>query len=982
MSIENKVEPIAVVGTGVIFPGSTSSPQFWQNIVAAHDYMQEVPKTHWLVDDYTDKDTSAEVTTHARRGAFIPDVAFDPIEFGMPPNTLPSTDSVQLLSLLAARDVLQNTVSYQEDQVDSSRISVILGAAAATELVEEMSGKLQRPIWVKSMREAGIPGSQVQEICNSIDKSYSTWTEATFPGLLGNVIAGRICNRFDLGGTNCTIDAACASSLGAISMAVAELRSHTSDLVITGGTDALNNIFMYMCFSKTQALSPTNDCRPFSDDADGTMLGEGIGLLAFRRLSDAERDGDRIYAVVRNIGSSSDGRAKSIYAPVSSGQANAVKRAYEGLDYGIKDVGLIEAHGTATGAGDVAEFEGLRLSHPEGKSPANQIALGSVKSQIGHTKGAVGAASLFKIVMALHHKVLPPTIKVNKPNPKLQIESSPFYLNTEARPWISDMKTARRGSVSSFGFGGSNFHVTVEEYNKETPPRYRSSPWELLVFGADSAAALGKLATEEVKNASSLGRLAQHSAESFKFASSFRLAVVASSLEEATSTIEKAVRRIEQVPTQNFSDAGLAAYGTGKTEGKTAFLFPGQGSQYTNMGSSVLIEFDHARAPWDRAADQLFEEETAMHDVVFPVPVFSKEDRDGLEQKLRQTEWAQPALGLLSLSYLELLERLGIHADCAAGHSYGELAALNYGGAFESESEFLKLSRKRGESARDAGNGDGAMSAVFCERSKILEVLVNSGTGVIVANDNSPGQCVISGTSQQIQKVEKELNQLDIRTVRLNVSTAFHSPMMEDGRKVFEATLNSSGVKTPRLPVYSNVTAAEHSSSPDVIRTMLAEQLTEPVRFREMILKMYEDGVRQFIEIGPGAVLTGLVKEILSDKEINATSLDNKSKDSVQALLSGLRDMIAAGQEFNLGDLWNGFEKVPEIKKSSPATVWINGANYQKPYPPEGGTPALPKPNQDVPASQKVAASRPATATQPHAEPQKVASPIAVTSAA
>ena len=267
------------------------------------------------------------------------------------------------------------------------------------------------------------------------------------------MVAGRIANRLDLGGTNCVTDAACASTFSALSMAVNELYLGDSDMVITGGVDTLNDIFMFMCFSKTPALSLSGDVRPFSDSADGTMLGEGLGMVALKRLSDAERDGDRVYAVIRGVGTSSDGRSKSVYAPVSAGQASALTRAYSNAGFEPDSIELIEAHGTGTKAGDKAEFGGLQLAF--GEAERNQwCALGTVKSQIGHTKAAAGAAGLFKAVMALHHKVLPPTIKVGKAKPALELETSPFYVNTEARPWIRGSDHPRRAGVSAFGFGG------------------------------------------------------------------------------------------------------------------------------------------------------------------------------------------------------------------------------------------------------------------------------------------------------------------------------------------------------------------------------------------------------------------------------------------------------------------------------------------------------------------------------------------------
>ncbi len=319
------------------------------------------------------------------------------------------------------------------------------------------------------------------------------WQEDSFPGLLSNVVAGRIANRLDLHGTNCTVDAACASSLAAVSAAVNELALGKADLVVTGGVDVTNNPLMYVCFSKTPALSPTGDARPFSEDADGTLLGEGLAMLGLRRLDAAERDGDRIYAVIRGLGTSSDGRGGAIYAPMAAGQVRALRRAYETAGYGPDTVELVEAHGTATRAGDAAEFKSLRQVFGEtGRPDSGWCALGTVKSQIGHTKSAAGAAGLIKAVLALHQRVLPPTIKVRKPNPGLGIESSPFYLNTAVRPWTRRADHPRRASVSSFGFGGANYHVALEEYGgadasqERSAARVRAHASELVLVSGDS----------------------------------------------------------------------------------------------------------------------------------------------------------------------------------------------------------------------------------------------------------------------------------------------------------------------------------------------------------------------------------------------------------------------------------------------------------------------------------------------------------------
>jgi len=357
--------PIAVVGVSALFPGSSDAAGFWRDILAGRDGMTDVPPSHWLIEDYYDPDPQAPDKTYARRGAFLSPVKFDPLEHGVPPSIVPATDTSQLLALILAKQVLDDATQGRTSELDRDRVSVILGLTSGQELLVEAASRLQRPVWVKALREHGIPEPEVESICDRIAGSYTPWQESTFPGLLGNVAAGRITNRLDLGGTNCVTDAACASTFSALSMGLSELYLGLSDLLIVGGVETFNDIFMYMCFSKTPALSFSGDCRPFDARADGTMLGEGLGFLALRRLADAERDGDRIYAVIRGIGSSSDGRAKSVYAPVPEGQAKALRRAYEAAGYSPATVELVEAHGTGTKAGDVAEFEGLKTVFEE-----------------------------------------------------------------------------------------------------------------------------------------------------------------------------------------------------------------------------------------------------------------------------------------------------------------------------------------------------------------------------------------------------------------------------------------------------------------------------------------------------------------------------------------------------------------------------------------------------------------------------------------
>ncbi|WP_437578421.1 SDR family NAD(P)-dependent oxidoreductase [Sorangium sp. So ce887] len=975
----SRIPPIAVVGVSAIFPGSLDAHGFWRDILAGTDLITDVPSTHWLVEDYYDPDPSAPDKTYAKRGAFLRDVPFDPLEWGVPPSIVPATDTTQLLALIVAKRVLEDAAQGQFESMSRERMSVILGVTSAQELLASMVSRIQRPVWARALRDLGYPEDEVKRVCDRIAGSYVPWQESSFPGLLGNVVAGRIANRLDLGGTNCVTDAACASSLSAMSMAVNELALGQSDLVIAGGCDTMNDAFMYMCFSKTPALSKSGDCRPFSDKSDGTLLGEGIGMVALKRLDDAERDGDRVYAVIRAIGSSSDGRSKSVYAPVPEGQAKALRRTYAAAGYGAETVELVEAHGTGTKAGDAAEFEGLRAMFDEsGRADRQWCALGSVKSQIGHTKAAAGAAGLFKAIMALHHKVLPPTIKVDKPNPKLEIEKTPFYLNTEARPWIRPGDHPRRASVSSFGFGGSNFHVALEEYTGPAPRawRVRSAPAELVLLSADTPAALAdrvRALAKAAETPESLRFLARESALSFDASRPARLGLCATDEADLRKKLEQVAAHLGAKPEQALA-APLVHYASGEAPGQVAFLFPGQGSQYLAMGADVLMTFDAAREAWDAAAGVSIAD-APLHEVVFPRPVFSDEDRAAQEARLRETRWAQPAIGATSLAHLSLLGALGVRADALAGHSFGEIAALHAAGAL-SAADLLRVARRRGELMGAASSERGAMIAV----PRAIDEVRAIGLGdVVVANHNGPKQVVLSGSVAAIEAAEKRLSGMGIQARRLDVAAAFHSPLVAEASAPFREFLAGIAVQAPGAPVYSNAEVEPYPGDGDAVRDRLARQLAEPVRFVEEIERMYAAGVRTFVEVGPGSVLTNLVGDILSGRPHRAVALDRKGKHGVTSLFEAVARLAVAGVPLDARVLWDGFaapvdpRALPKPKLALP----INGSNYGKPYPPQGGAKELPKASAGRPA-QETARAAVASASVPVA---RASAPVASVSA-
>ena len=410
---------VAIVGMGCVLPGATDARAFWSNILNKVDAITEVPPERFDADRFFDRDVKARDRIVSKWGGFLDDVPFDPLKWGIPPAALASIDAFQLLALEVVDQALKDA-GLDDRPFPRERTSVIMGASGGL-------GDLGLRYGVRAM----LP-SFVDDVPEHVLEQLPEWTEDSFAGILLNVAAGRVANRFDFGGVNYTVDAACASSLAAVQLGIAELERGTSDVVVVGGIDTVQTPFGYMCFSKSQALSPSGKCRTFDQNADGIAISEGVVALVIKRLADAERDGDRIYAVVKAVAGSSDGRGKGLTAPRPEGQMRALRRAYAQAGFPPSTVGLIEAHGTGTVAGDGAEVMALdEVFRAAGAAPES-CAIGSVKSMIGHTKASAGVAGLMKATLALHHRVLPPTLNVETPNTRLREDGSPFFVSSPA----------------------------------------------------------------------------------------------------------------------------------------------------------------------------------------------------------------------------------------------------------------------------------------------------------------------------------------------------------------------------------------------------------------------------------------------------------------------------------------------------------------------------------------------------------------------
>jgi acyl transferase domain-containing protein/NAD(P)H-dependent flavin oxidoreductase YrpB (nitropropane dioxygenase family)/NADP-dependent 3-hydroxy acid dehydrogenase YdfG len=899
-SRERAVVDVAIVGMACIFPDAPDLESFWTNILVGKNSVREVPKDRWDPDQYFDPSGTGEKTP-SKWGGFIPATVFDPGAYGIPPRSLAAIDPVQILSLEVARRAM-NDARLDERYFDRERASVVFGAEAGTDLANAYGFRASIPRYIGEMPPA-------------LDASLPKLTEDSFPGVLSNVIAGRIANRLDLRGVNYTVDAACASSLAAVDVACKELASGSSDIVVAGGADLHNGIHDFLMFASVHALSKSGQSRPFDANADGIALGEGIAAVVLKRLEDAERDGDRVYAVLKGIGGSSDGKSLGLTAPRKEGQIRALERAYVRARTTPAKVGLVEAHGTGTVVGDRTELATLSEFFGAAGAVAEGCTLGSVKSQIGHTKCAAGLAGLIKAALAVHHGVLPATKNVTAPNPGYDAGTSPFVLRDRAVPWTDAERVA---AVSAFGFGGTNFHAVLASHNasesKGVEPVLKEWPAEIIVCrGAKAEDVLSLLETVDRVCGSevppSLRDLAASVAGANRGAG-IKLAIVATTHADLRAKIS-AFR-------EGRATDGVYPVAASEGGSQVAFLFPGQGSQRPGMLADLFVAFPELR--------DLLDLGRAFQGRMFPGAAFTPDARSAQQRAITDTRVAQPTLGMAGLALARLLERVGVTPAMMAGHSYGELVALAVAGAFDADS-LLALSEARANCILEAAPGaPGTMAAVRASGEKVASAL-GENAGVVIANHNAPDQVVIAGSNEAVEQAVARLSQAGLSAKTIPVACAFHSPIVARARETFGAHLAAIDVVEPVIPVYANSTARPYVPTAEGVRTTLAEQVASPVRFVEEIEAMYAAGARVFVEVGPGGVLTDLVGRILRGRPHVAIPCDRSEGSGITALLTALGRLVGAGVQLDVETLFHGRARAVDLgtpaRFAAPPTAWI-----------------------------------------------------------
>ncbi|HNP84591.1 MAG TPA: beta-ketoacyl synthase N-terminal-like domain-containing protein, partial [Kouleothrix sp.] len=924
---------VAIVGVGALLPDAPNAPTFWKNILAKRYSITEVPSERWSAASYYDPDPAAPDKTYSKIGGWVRGFTFDWQRFRIPPKVAAAMDESQQWAVTIAAEALAD-FGFPDRPLNTENTGVILGTAMGGEMHYLTNLRVSFPEYARALEAvpefqhlpSELRATLLARWHDQIERRLPPITEDTMPGELANIVAGRVANVLNLRGPNFITDAACASTFAAISAAVEMLDEGHADAVLTGGVDRNMGASSFVKFCKIGALSATGT-RPFGDGANGFVMGEGAAVFLLKRLADAERDGDKIYAVIRGIGASSDGKGKGITAPNPVGQVLAIGRAWQNAGLDPATATLVEAHGTSTKVGDVVEVESL--SKVFGSAERGRIALGSAKSNIGHLKAGAGAAGLLKTVMALHDKVLPPTLNSETPNPNIHLDTTPFYLNHEAREWEQPSGFPRRAGVSAYGFGGTNFHVVMEEYvpgmlkveerkqftgattssgqatASATPPVAASQPPAakppirgILALGAATPVALKDVLDETYRKAEGgwAPPIAPPDPEALRAPE--RLVIDFGAQPELLDKLAKARKAagFDNPAAWKALQAQGIFRGSGAAPGKIAFLFPGQGSQYVNMGrelagvspsvKAVFAEADGVMTPiLGRALSSYIFVDSAD-------PAAVKQ----AERDLMQTAITQPAMLTLDAAVARLLGEYGFRPDMVMGHSLGEYAALTSAGIMPL-ADALEAAAARGSEMTKVSMGDnGWMAAVMAPLDVVQSTLKEIDGYVVAANINSYGQAVIGGASKAVEQAIELFTKKGFQAQRIPVSHAFHTKIVAPASKPLRQVLNRLRVTPPQLPLVANVTGELYPSDVESIKDLLEQQIASPVQWVKGLETLYANGVRTFVEVGPKKALKGFVDDVLASKPDVVSLFTNHPKTGELASFNqALCGLYAAG---------------------------------------------------------------------------------------
>ncbi len=873
---------IAIVGMSCLFAGAPNLEAYWRNITSKICSISDPPPGEWDPQVFYEPGSKSNDRVYCKKGGFINDIAeFRPMDFGVMPIAVDGGEPDQWLALRVASEALADA-GYLEAPIEHERTEVVLGKGTYVNRGNLTVGYhgmiIEYFLQVLRNLHPEYSDNELASIKKELKAGLPPFSADTAPALIGNIIAGRIANRLDFMGPSFTVDAACASALLAIEIGVRDLLSHKYDLVLAGGANVNAPLPTMGLFCQLGALSRREEIRPFDKDADGTILGEGVGMIVLKRREDAERDGNRIYALIKGVGVASDGRALHVMAPRVEGEELALRRAYEMAGVEPETVDLIEAHGTATPVGDVVEVQALARVFGERTQSLPRCALGSVKSNIGHTMPAAGIAGVIKTALALYHRVIPPTLNCEEPNPALNLDKTPFYVNTEVRPWIHGRDTPRRAGVNSFGFGGINAHAVLEEYPAEVPAGgSHQLLWDSEVFVLEASDR--KELCERVEqllsflHASSdvvLKDLAWTLNTNLRGLPE-RLSVIAGSTDDLKQKLNVASRRLSDSKIKQIKDNAGIYYFEKPLGGKVAFLFPGEGAQYPNMLADLCQHFPEVRQCFDLADKALRHglRDILPSDVIFPKSILSSTERDRVDKALWHIDGAVEAVLIGNSAMWTLLNKLEIRPDAILGHSTGEYSAMLASKIINLPDEdyvqtILQWNKTHARLSAQMPVPEATLVAVAADAATVLKIAESIGEELFVAMDNCPHQAVLVGTRQAVDGAIEQLRAKGIIYEILPFDRPYHTPLFRSyAHGAGDEFFSRLPIAAPRIETYSCTTAAKYPDDVEGIQKLFVAHWVCPVQFTTTIKRMYDDGVRVFVEAGPRGNLTAFVADIL-----------------------------------------------------------------------------------------------------------------------